>query len=128
MKVIPMFALVVCLLLVAPAFAQESNLTGCAAKRQELNQQIQQAHAAGNSKQEAGLKKALKENQSHCTDASLAKERQDKVAKAEREVTEREADLKKAEAKGDEKKINQRKAKLADAQRELSDAQAELNR
>ena len=127
MKVISTIALVTYLSIV-PTFAQESNLKGCAAKRQELNQQIQQAHAAGNSKEEAGLRKALKENQSHCTDASLMKERQDKVAKAQREVTEREADLKKAEAKGDEKKIDKRKDKLADAQKELADAQAELNR
>jgi hypothetical protein len=60
MKIIPIFALVACLSVVAPASAHESNLTGCAAKRQELSQQIKQAHTAGDNKQEAGLRKALR--------------------------------------------------------------------
>jgi hypothetical protein len=109
------------------AQSEETVLKGCAAKRQALTQQIEQAHSAGNLQQEAGLQKALKENQRHCTDASLTKDRQKRLAKAQREVTEREADLKKAEAKGDTKKIDKRKEKLGEAQKELADAQAAIN-
>ena len=54
--------------------------------------------------------------------------RREKVSNAQHEVTEREADLKKVEAKGNAKKIDQRKAKLAEAQKELADAQAESSR
>jgi hypothetical protein len=89
-----------------PLPGQETKLTGCAAKRQDLGHQIQQARASGDKKQQAGLEKALRKNE---------------------EVTRREADLKKAEAKGDVEKINKRKTKLADSQKELQDAQAELS-
>jgi hypothetical protein len=98
--------------------AQEPKPTGCAAKRAELTQQIEQARSSGNARQQAGLEKALKENQAHCTDASLLKERQAKVTQAQREVTVRVADLKKAEAKGNADKIQQRKTKLEEAHKD----------
>lgn len=110
-----------------PLPGQETKLTGCAAKRQDLGHQIQQARASGDNKQQAGLEKALRKNEAHCTDADLLKQRQAKVDQAQHEVTRREADLKKAEAKGDVEKINKRKTKLADSQKELQDAQAELS-
>ena len=104
MKMIAAFAFFTCLSATAPALAQEPALTGCAAKRQELSQQIQQAHAAGNTQQEAGLQKALRENQAHCTDASLSKQRQEKVSNAQREVTEREARFEESRSQGQCKK------------------------
>jgi hypothetical protein len=129
MKLITAFVLASCLCFVAvTAFAQEPALKGCAAKRQELVLQIQQAHSAGDTHREAGLQKALKENQSHCTDASLSRDRQKRVAKAQREVTERRTELTRAAAKGDDKKVDKRKKKLAEAEEELANAQAELNR
>jgi hypothetical protein len=129
MKVVTTFAFFSYLSIAAPtAFSQDPALTGCAAKWQDLTQQIQQARAAGNTQREAGLQKALKENQANCTDASLTKERQKKVASAQREVDEREADLKKAQVKGDQKNIDKRKEKLANAQKDMAEAQAELTR
>lgn len=104
------------------------NLTGCAAKQQDIRTQIDQARAAGNKNQQAGLEKAISGNTRHCTEASLKKERENKVLKARQEVSQRQADLDKAMKKGDADKINTRKAKLAESRKELQQATDELSR
>ena len=108
--------------------AQEApQLTGCTAKRQAISAQIEQAKAHGNSAQQAGLEKALSEVTANCTDASLKKERENKVLDAKHEVSRRQADLDKAMKKGDADKINKRKDKLAESRKELQDAVEELD-
>ncbi|BFO12141.1 hypothetical protein GGER_46510 [Serratia rubidaea] len=52
---------------------------GCAAKAQEIQQQIDYATQHGNSQRVAGLKTALGEVQAHCTDAGLQAERQKRL-------------------------------------------------
>lgn len=94
----------------------------CVAKRTEIEQQISQAKAQGRSQEVKGLQRALKANQSNCTDASLARERDARIAKAQREVVERERDLAKAEREGDSKKIERRRSKLEEANAELLQA------
>ena len=113
-----------------PLLAAEEvpELTGCAAKRQAISAQIEQAKAHGNSAQQAGLEKALSEVTAHCTDASLRKERENKVLDAKHEVSRRQADLDKAMKKGDADKINKRKDKLAQSRKELQDAVEELDK
>ncbi|MEX5589916.1 MAG: DUF1090 domain-containing protein [Gammaproteobacteria bacterium] len=103
-------------------------LTGCAAKRDAIEQQLQQAQSRQNSGEVRGLQKALKENTEHCTDEGLRAERQAKIDKAEAEVAERRADLKQAQAKGDPGKIAKRQSKLAESEAELKQAQAELDK
>lgn len=124
----PLIALTACGLLAAPVFAAEQapELTGCAAKRQDISTQIEQAKAAGNSNQQAGLEKALSEVTANCTDAGLLKEQEKKVLDAKREVSRRQADLDKANSKGDPEKINKRKDKLAESRKELQDEQQKL--
>ncbi|MCF5544678.1 DUF1090 domain-containing protein [Pseudomonas salomonii] len=113
-----------------PLLAAEEvpELTGCAAKRQDISAQIEQAKAHGNSEQQAGLEKALSEVTTHCTDASLRKERENKVLDAKHEVSRRQADLDKAMKKGDAEKINKRKDKLAQSRKELQEAVEELDK
>jgi len=110
------------------AAEEQPGLTGCAAKRQAISEQIEQARAQGNSDQLAGLEKALSEVTEHCTDAGLRKEREQKVLDARHEVAQREKDLKKAEKKGDAEKINKRKDKLAESRKELQEAVDDLDR
>ncbi|WP_460133340.1 DUF1090 domain-containing protein [Pseudomonas sp. S1_E04] len=102
-------------------------LTGCAAKRQAISTQIEQAKAHGDSAQQAGLENALNEVTTHCTDASLKKERENKVLDAKHDVSRRQADLDKAMKKGDADKINKRKDKLAESRKALQDAVEELD-
>ena len=112
--------------LLAAEPAQE--LTGCAAKRQSIATQIEHAKAHGNSDQLAGLEKALSEVTAHCTDASLKKERENKVLEAKHEVSRRQGDLDKAMKKGDPEKINKLKDKLAKSRKELQEAVEELDK
>ena len=111
-------------LLASPLMAadQTTGLTGCAAKKQAITTQLEYARANGNTNQIAGLEKALSEVTAHCTDASLKKERENKVLEAKHEVSKRQADLDKAMKKGDPEKIDKRKNKLAESRKELQEA------
>lgn len=113
---------------VAQAAQPTPGLTGCAAKRSAIENQLQYAKAHNNSGQIRGLEKALQETTEHCTDAGLKEEREQKVRKAEAEVKEREADLKQAQAKGDSSKVAKREKKLTESKAELEAAKAELSK
>lgn len=131
MKLFTSFALLTALGLAAgplQAAQPEPGLTGCAAKRSAIENQLKIARDNNNSGQVAGLEKALQENTEHCTDASLRKEREQKVLDARHEVAQRTKDLDKAMKKGDPERINKRKEKLAEAKKELQEAVDELER
>ena len=131
MKLLSSLALSVLLGLAAGpllAVEEQPGLTGCAAKRQAISEQIEQARAQGNEAQQAGLEKALAEVTEHCTDAGLGKEREQKVLDARHEVNQRTKDLDKAMKQGDPEKINKRKEKLAQAKKELQEAVDGLER
>ena len=125
----PLALLTVASFMATPSLAAEDSqpLTGCAAKRQAISTQIEQAKAHGNSEQQAGLEKALTEVTANCNDAALKKERENKVLDAKHEVSRRQADLDKAMKKGDADKINKRKDKLAQSRKDLQDAVEELD-
>ena len=125
----PLALSIVASLMTTPLLAADDAepLTGCAAKRQAISTQIEQAKAHGNSDQQAGLEKALSEVTAHCNDATLKKERENKVLDAKHEVSRRQADLDKAMKKGDPDKINKRKDKLAESRKELQNAVEELD-
>ncbi|MEY8709724.1 hypothetical protein A9B99_03140 [Mangrovibacter phragmitis] len=110
------------------AQAATSQLTGCAAKQHEIEQQLTHAREQGNAGRVSGLKEALQNVQDHCTDDGLLKSRQVKVQEKEREVKERTHELKEAQASGQKDKIEKRQRKLAQAQAELAEARAELTK
>ncbi|AMG56475.1 DUF1090 domain-containing protein [Pantoea vagans] len=104
-----------------------SNLTGCAAKKQKIETQISFARQHNNTHQVAGLEKALREVNQNCTEGSLLKQRQEKVAEKKFKVQEREQALAKAKAEGrSASKIQKRKDKLAEAHEELKEAEQAL--
>lgn len=105
-----------------------TTLTGCAAKQQNIQQEIQYAEQQGHPHRVAGLKKALKEVTDHCTDSSLLKERQAKVTEKQRKVQEREQELTEAKADGRQDKIDKKTRKRDEAREELNQAEAELTR
>ncbi|WDY58489.1 DUF1090 domain-containing protein [Pseudomonas sp. PSKL.D1] len=111
----------------AQAAQPDAGLTGCAAKRSAIENQLKIARDQGNSGQVAGLEEALR-GVDKCTDSGLRKEREQKVLDARHEVAQREKDLKKAEKKGDAEKINKRKDKLAESRKELQEAVDDLDR
>ncbi len=98
----------------------------CEAKREEVQQRLEQARAHNNSAQEAKLKIALLQIEQHCTDAGLQREREAEIKKLEARVERRKADLKEAEADGRRKKITRQQKKLDEAEAELQQARDAL--
>ena len=106
-----------------------SDLTGCAAKKQEIETQLSFARQHNNSGQVAGLEKALSEVNAHCTDSGLLQQRQEEVAEKKVKVQEREQELAKAQAEGrSASKIEKRQQKLAEARQELQEAEQALKK
>jgi len=99
--------------------------SGCATKRQVIEEKIEAARQSGNSRELEGLQKALGNVDAHCDDATLHRERLASVEEARQEVQEREMDLREAMGKGDQEKIAKRQAKLAESRAELEQAEAE---
>ncbi len=121
-------------LVIAPALfsfstgVSAAELTGCAAKKQEITRQLEYARTHNNQHRVNGLTTALAEVEAHCTDASLQKERQQKVAEKQEKVNERQAELKEAQSSGRSDKVAKKQQKLDEAKEELAAAQAELQR
>lgn len=119
------------LLLLAPTFstlAAPQTTTGCAAKRQNIEQQIEYARAHGNAHRVEGLNIALSELNANCTDEGLRVERESDVRKKERKVAEARQELLEAQADGRQDKIDKRQRKLAEDQAELAEARAALHK
>lgn len=106
----------------ALSFAAEG---GCAAKAQEIQKQIDYATQHGNTHRVAGLKTALSEVQTHCTEAGLQADRQKKIDEKQSKVAERQQELKETQQAGNLDKIAKKQKKLTEAQAELKQAQAE---
>lgn len=101
---------------------------GCAAKFCQIENDIAQAQAHGNNRQEAGLRRALAEAKAHCTDSRLQNQREADVREKQNKVAEREGELKQARAKGKPEKIDKAQRKLDEARAEYDAALADLNR
>ncbi|MDP9155622.1 MULTISPECIES: DUF1090 domain-containing protein [Burkholderiaceae] len=109
--------------LATSAFA-DANSETCQQKQDRINQQIEYAQAHNNTAQLKGLQTALDQAKQNCSDASLEKRRQSRITNAQAKVNSREAELKKAQDKGDgSKKIASRQRKLDQAREELKQAQ-----
>jgi DNA repair exonuclease SbcCD ATPase subunit len=109
--------------LATSAFA-DANSETCQQKQDRINQQIEYAQAHNNTAQLKGLQTALEQAKRNCSEASLEKRRQSRITNAQAKVNAREADLKKAQDKGDgPKKIASRQRKLDEAREELKRAQ-----
>ncbi|CAN5132535.1 DUF1090 domain-containing protein [soil metagenome] len=123
------FQRVLCITMLAGASASQAAppSAACAAKRVSIENEIAYANQHGQRNRLAGLAKALRNNQTHCTDASLRADRAAGIAKAEREVKQREQDLASARGKGDKSKIAARQTKLDAARAELASAQKPLD-
>ncbi|HEY4319321.1 MAG TPA: DUF1090 family protein [Herbaspirillum sp.] len=108
-----------------PAALAQTQLTGCAAKRDSITQQIQQSD--GNPQRRISLEKALDEVNAHCTDSKLTRQRNQKVINAQVKVNETGRALHKAEEQHrSEKKVQKLRDKYEAAKKKLADAEAEL--
>ncbi|MEB6605590.1 MULTISPECIES: DUF1090 domain-containing protein [Aeromonas] len=112
------------LLLAGQAYGSEN--VGCKARHQAVTEQLAFARAHDNAERVAGLEQALRNIETHCTDAGLLEDQQQKVVKQKAEVEERLADLQSARVAGKPDKIAKKQAKLEASQAELLEAQREL--
>lgn len=121
------FTLATCTLIPALLFTSASFAApqpeSCATKQQEIQKQIDEARLHKNQNRIEGLEKALRENKAHCTDAGLKAENQKRIDEQRKKVSEREQELKEAQAKGDHDKIIKKQQKLEEAQSELKHAE-----
>ncbi|EDQ6556426.1 DUF1090 domain-containing protein [Salmonella enterica subsp. enterica] len=101
---------------------------GCGYKRQQLEHQLEYALAYNNAHRVAGLREALRQIDEHCTDNSLLRQKENKVAEKKRKVAERQRELEQARASGKREKIASKQAKLDEAREELAEARRELSR
>lgn len=106
--------------------AHGSEQIGCKAQHQAVTDQLVFAKAHNNADQVAGLERALRNIEAHCTDEGLLKDQQKQVAQQKEEVEERLADLQSARVSGKPDKIAKKQAKLEEAQAELLEAQRKL--
>ncbi|MDP5008750.1 MAG: DUF1090 domain-containing protein [Glaciimonas sp.] len=104
-----------------------TNLGGCDIKRQHVQEQIEHSRLHRNRAQEARLNMALNEINTHCTEAGMRQEREEKIAQKEAKLMQRKTELQQAQVRGDVKKIAQKQRKVEDAEIELRQAKEELS-
>ncbi|WP_409026594.1 DUF1090 family protein [Janthinobacterium sp. SUN098] len=108
------------------ASAADTRLAGCAAKRESIRSELQQAQEQGLSDKVAGLTRALDEVNAHCRDNALVERHNKKVLKAQAKVNQTERSLRLAqEANKQPKKIAKLEGKLEKARAELAALQAQ---
>ena len=119
------------LLLLTPTFTAmgaSQMATGCAAKRQNIEQQIEYARAHGNTYRVEGLGIALAKLNANCTNEGLRADRESDVRKKEHKVKKARQELAEARSDGRQDKIDKRQRKLAEAQAELNEARAAIQK
>ncbi|KAB8049915.1 DUF1090 family protein [Janthinobacterium rivuli] len=118
--------LLVALAASAAASAADTQLAGCAAKRESIRSELRQAKEQGLSDKVAGLTRALDEVNAHCSDNALIERHNKKVLKAQAKVSQTERSLRLAqEANKQPKKIAKLEGKLEKARAELAALQAQ---
>lgn len=126
MKKISLMAVLIATLPVAIPAQAADNSPACLAERASIERSISAAEARGNQRQLRGLRRALQASIANCSATSLAAARQEAIAEAQAEVTEREEDLAKAQRSSDPDKIAKRQVKLDEAKASLAEAQQPL--
>lgn len=124
MKLLPLVWVAAAAFTTLGAAAQPAGPATCDAKREAIGRDIEMARSKGQKQRVRGLETALAEVNRNCTDAKLAAEHQRRLRSQEREVAERERDLREAQQKGRASKIAEREKKLQEAQAELQQLKA----
>lgn len=99
--------------------------SGCRAKVDEIQAELDAARAQNNARKVTGLEKALAAASTNCTDAGLKAERDEAVREKQEKVRERQEELREERAEGDQEDIARAEQKLMDAEAELAEARRE---
>ncbi|WP_402721009.1 DUF1090 family protein [Janthinobacterium rivuli] len=110
----------------AAASAADTQLAGCAAKRESIRSELRLAQEQGLADKVAGLTRALDEVNAHCRDNTLVERHNKKIVKAQAKVNQTERSLRLAqEANKQPKKIAKLEGKLEKARADLAALQAQ---
>lgn len=108
------------LLLAGQAYGNQE--VGCQARQQAVAEQLASARAHGNGEQVAGLERALRNIEAHCTDAGLLEESDEQLVELKAKVDERLSELQSARVAGKPDKIAKKQGKLDEAQAKYQQA------
>lgn len=121
----PLLITMVTFVVIAPhTFAGEGK-EGCAHKVEGIQKEIDYAVLYKNKEKEVGLRKALDEVNMYCTDADLRADFDKKIADKKKKIVDRQDELRKAQMKGDLKKIAKKQNKVREAELELIEMRQE---
>ncbi|OXX34125.1 hypothetical protein B9J90_13340 [Vibrio sp. V09_P4A23P171] len=104
-----------------------SGFSGCEKKYCEIEQQIESAQLANNQKKIEGLKVALAEAKSNCSDTKLKQDLADEIKETKDKIAEYNLDLQEAKGSGKDNKVRKYQNKIQEEERKLESLLQELS-
>ncbi|OEE38721.1 hypothetical protein A1QS_15545 [Vibrio ordalii FS-238] len=104
-----------------------SGFSGCERKYCEIEQQIENAQLANNQKKIEGLKVALAEAKSNCSDTKLKQDLADEIKETKDKIAEYNLDLQEAKGSGKDNKVRKYQNKIQEEERKLESLLQELS-
>ncbi|AQP37298.1 DUF1090 domain-containing protein [Vibrio sp. 2-2(8)] len=104
-----------------------SGFSGCERKYCEIEQQIESAQLANNQKKIEGLKVALAEAKSNCSDTKLKQDLADEIKETKDKIAEYNLDLQEAKGSGKDNKVRKYQNKIQEEERKLESLLQELS-
>ncbi|OEE36153.1 hypothetical protein A1QW_17945 [Vibrio anguillarum] len=104
-----------------------SGFSGCERKYCEIEQQIESAQLANNQKKIEGLKVALAEAKSNCSDIKLKQDLADEIKETKDKIAEYNLDLQEAKGSGKDNKVRKYQNKIQEEERKLESLLQELS-
>ena len=104
-----------------------SGFSGCERKYCEIEQQIESAQLANNQKKIEGLKVALAEAKSNCSDTKLKQDLAYEIKETKDKIAEYNLDLQEAKRSGKDNKVRKYQNKIQEEERKLESLLQELS-
>ncbi|WP_224214433.1 DUF1090 domain-containing protein [Vibrio metschnikovii] len=104
-----------------------SDFSGCERKYCEIELQIKNAQLANNQKKIDGLKIALAEAKSNCSDSKIKQDLADEIKETKDKISEYNLELQEAKASGKDNKVKKYQSKIQKEERKLESFLQELS-
>ncbi|EKO3629457.1 DUF1090 domain-containing protein [Vibrio metschnikovii] len=104
-----------------------SDFSGCERKYCEIELQIKNAQLANNPKKVDGLKIALAEAKSNCSDSKIKQDLADEIKETKDKISEYNLELQEAKASGKDNKVNKYQSKIQKEELKLESLLQELS-
>lgn len=104
-----------------------SDFSGCERKYCEIELQIKNAQLANNQKKFDGLKIALAEAKSNCSDSKIKQDLADEIKETKDKISEYNLELQEAKASGKDNKVKKYKSNIQKEERKLKSLLQELS-